>query len=188
MVNGIILVIIPLLALTNADQMANIMNALQIDGLIEAHNLDGTSRSALRDIIIPRMDEIQYDTSSTMFLLSSPQYFVDNPLFLQAVLRCYRQRTLRLVSVDEAHLYAMHGRSFRVAMRILQRLLFNVIFAIGVWHPLLLAMTATMTDSLVASFSTLTSVQRDASCGDNPWDSKRCLILSDTTAFHQRYI
>ena len=45
MVNGIILVIIPLLVLT-ADQMANIMNAMQVDGLIEAHNLDDTAHSS----------------------------------------------------------------------------------------------------------------------------------------------
>ena len=72
MVNGIILVIVPLLALT-ANQMANIMNAMQVDGSIEAHNLDDTSRTALHDIVIPRMDKIPYDTSSKIFLLSSPQ-------------------------------------------------------------------------------------------------------------------
>ena len=60
MVNGITLVIIPLLALT-ADQMANVMNAMQIDGSIEAHNMDATTRHSLTNDIIPRMDEIPYD-------------------------------------------------------------------------------------------------------------------------------
>ena len=82
----------------------------------------------------------------------------------------------------------MHDRSFHVVMQILYRVLFNVIFAIGVWHPLLLAMTATLTDSTLASFSTLTSVQWDASYGNNSWDSKRHFLWSDTTTFRQHYI
>ena len=166
MVNSIILVIIPLLALT-ADQMANIMNAMQTDESIEAHNLDDTSRQALLDRVIPRMNKIPCDTSLTMFLFTFPQSIVDNSEFLKAILQCHERRTLCLVSVDEAHLYAMHGRLFCVAMQILQHVLFNVIFAIGVCHPLILAMTAIMTDSLLTSFSILTNVQWDASSGDN---------------------
>ena len=49
-------------------------------------------------------------------------------------------------------------------------------------------MTATMTDSLLTSFSELTNVQWDASSGNNPWDNKRHLLWSDTTDFRQRYI
>lgn len=156
-VNGMILVIIPLLALT-VDQKANIMNVMQVDGSIEAHNLDDMTRQNLQDIVIPRMDEIPYDMLSTIFLFSSPQYIVGNPPFLQAIICCHKRRTLHLVSVDESHLYAQYGRSFCVAMRILQRVLFNVIFAIGVWHPLLLAMTTTMTDTLPSLFPKLTDV------------------------------
>ena len=44
MVNGIILVIVPLLALT-ADQMANIINAIQEHGSVEAHHLDDLTPS-----------------------------------------------------------------------------------------------------------------------------------------------
>ena len=82
-----------------------------------------------------------------MFLLSSPQQIVENPALLAALLRCHAKRTLRLVAINEVHLYAMHGRSFCVAMRILQRLFFEVVFKAGVWHPLFLGMTAMMTDS-----------------------------------------
>ena len=74
------------------------------------------------------MNEIPYDTLATMFLFSFSQYIIDNPLFLQALIRCHGRKTLRLVLVDEAHLYAMHGHSFHVAMCILQRVLFSVIF------------------------------------------------------------
>ena len=157
MVNGNVLVIIPLLALT-AKQMANVMNAMQIDGPIDAHNMDDTTHQALGNLSIPCMDVIPYDVSSTMFLFSSLQYIVHNYPFLQAILHCHGGSTLRLISVDKSHLYAIHGHSFRVAMRILRHVLFNVNSAVSVWHPLLLIMTEMMTDSLLASCSTSTNV------------------------------
>ena len=166
MVNSIILVIVPLLTLT-ADQMANIISAIQEHGSVEAQHLDDLTPSQLRDDIVPRMDEIKYNSSSTMFIFTSPQQLVEHPFILDAILRCHARQTLRLVTIDEAHLYAMHGRSFRVAMRVLQRILFEVIFKEGVWHPLLLAMTATMTTPLLESFSTLTNVDWNAEDGNS---------------------
>ena len=52
MVNGITIVIIPLLALT-ADQMANLIKAVQLHGSVEAHHLDDTSPSTIANTIIP---------------------------------------------------------------------------------------------------------------------------------------
>ena len=108
MVQGIVLVIVPLLALT-ADAMAKIKEAIQHYGSVEAHHLDEILPTTLWDIIIPRMDEIQYNTSSTMFLFSSPQYLVKNGVLLDVILRCRARKTFRLVAINEAHLYAMHG-------------------------------------------------------------------------------
>ena len=61
----------PSLALT-ADQIVKIKEAFQDCGSIEVHNLDKLTPSDLRDAIISRMQEIDYDSSSTMFLFSSP--------------------------------------------------------------------------------------------------------------------
>jgi len=155
MVNGIILVIVPLLALS-ADQMANIIGAIRDFVSSEGHHLGELSRSQINNDVIPRMDDIQYSTSSTMFLFTSPQQLVVNPTILDALLRCHARQTLRMVAIDEAHLYAMHGRSFRMDIRVLQKILFEIIFKEGAWHPLFLDMTTTMTISLVESFSTLT--------------------------------
>ena len=187
MVNGIILVIIPLLSLT-ADQMANVMNAVQVNGSVEAHNLDDMASSAITQTVIPRMDSIGYHTSSIVFIFSSPQKLVEHTGLLSAITRCHARKTLRLVAIDEAHLYAMHGRSFRVAMRILQRLLFSIVFKVGVWHPLFLAMTATMTTSLLSSFSTLTNVDWTATDNNKVWDTNRHLLWSDAYSFRQRNI
>ena len=103
MINGIILIIIPLLALT-ADQMPNTMNAVQEHGSIEAHHLDDISPSAVCNNIIPRMDEIEYITSSTIFLFSSPYYIMKNLAILDAILRWHAKKTLCLVAMDKAHL------------------------------------------------------------------------------------
>ena len=123
-----------------------------------------------------------------MFLLSSPQQIVENPVLLAVLLRCHAKQTLCLVAIDEVHLYAMHGRSFRVAMCILQRLFFEVVFKSGVWHPLFLGMTATMTDSLLTSFTTLTNVTWNTKNEKDPYNKYPHLLWSDASAFRQRYI
>ena len=86
---------------------------------------------------------------------------------------------MQLVAIDEAHLYAQHGRSFREAMKILTTLFFAVVFKVGIWHPLFLAMTATMTLSLLPSISQLTNVE---------WTNNNHLLWSNCTEFCQRYI
>ena len=178
MVGGIIVVIVPLLLLT-ADQMIKIKVALQDFGSVEAHNLDDLSLHDLRTAVIPRMKEINYDSSSTMFLFTSPQYLANNSIILDAILQCHALQTLRLIAIDEAHIYAMHGRTFREAMRILQKIMFERIYKVGGWHPLFLAMTATMTLSLLSSFAILTNVD---------WTLKHHQLWSTAGEFRRRYI
>ena len=141
---------------------------------IEAHRLDEIPPFSFRQTIIPRMDEIEYGTSSTVFLFSSTQYLVANYIVINAILLCCAHKTFRLLAFDKAHLYTMHGQSFHDSMRILQRLLFTVLFKIGEWHPLFLEMTATMTHSLISSFSELIFVN---------WLLKDHQRWSDSTAF-----
>ena len=88
MVNGVILVIIPLLALTS-DQISNITTAIQDHGSMEAHHLDDTNPAIIRGEIIPRIEQIPYNTSSTMFIFSSPQFIVENPPIIEAILQCH---------------------------------------------------------------------------------------------------
>ena len=103
MVNGVILVIIPLLALT-ADQISNTTTAIQDHGSEEAHHLDDTTPAIIRGEIIPRMEQIPYNTSSTMVIFSLPQFIVKNSSILKAIPRCHARQTLRLVAIDEDHL------------------------------------------------------------------------------------
>ena len=153
---GVCVVFVPLLALT-ADQMHAIKSADQRYASFEAVHMDEipSSSDALGGDIIPRLDGIGANSSSTLYCFTSPQYIVDNPSFLNALLRCHERRTLRFVAIDEAHLYAQHGKTFRESIRILKASFFEKVFAKeAAYHPLFMAMT-TRTRSLVFSFETM---------------------------------
>ena len=105
--------------------------ALQVEGSVETHHIDEIPTDLLQELIIPRMHEIGYDSTSTMFLFISPQKLATTPSLLTALFVCHQLQTLRLVVIDKAHLYAQHGRSFRESLRILTTILFDVIFRVG---------------------------------------------------------
>ena len=111
-VRGVTIVVVPLLALT-ADQLARLNAAVQRYGAVSAIHLNETSSEDLNKKLIPKMDALPYDSSSTLLFLCLPQYLTRTTEFRNVLLRCHAWRTLRLVAIDESHLYAMHGRSFR---------------------------------------------------------------------------
>ena len=178
MIGGIALIIVPLLALT-ADQVEKIRRANRSFGSVEAHHTDDLDESFIRERLIPRMMEISDSTTSSMYIFCSPQDLVNKAYLRIALLECYRRKTLRLVVIDEAHLYAMHGSTFREQIRLLHNLFFRIIFGVGKWHPLFLAMSATMTAPLVASLSRLTNVD---------WSDERFHLWASTAQFRQRNI
>jgi superfamily II DNA helicase RecQ len=157
MVAGNVLVIVPLLALT-ANQLEKIKQAMKEYGCVDVTHLDKTDEATIHSTVIPRMLSLQPATTTTNFLLCSPQFIADHDAFRTVLLQCHTRRTLRLVAIDEIHLYTMHGRSFRNCIRQLTDCFFSIVFRQGGWHPLFLAMTATMTLSLLSSFSELTTV------------------------------
>ena len=152
-----------------------IINHCPQHGFVEAHHLDDISPSAVCNNIIPRMDEIEYSTSSTIFLFSSPYYIMKNLAILDAILRWHAKKTLCLVAIDKAHLYAMHGCSFRVAMHILQCLLFNVVLRAGIRHTLLLGMTTHHYGFHPNFVSNLANIDWNAKTGNDPWGKKHPL-------------
>ena len=82
---------------------------LQECGLVSAAHLEKLSRAAINGEVIPRMHEIRYDSGSTMFIFASPQELANTPAKLDALFICHAWQTLRLVTIDKAHLYAQHG-------------------------------------------------------------------------------
>jgi len=94
-----------------------------------------------------------------IFLFSLPQFITENKSFKKAILACAKNKTLRMVAIDDAYLYVMYGRSFRVQICQLLQDLFKIIFADNKQHyTLCLGMTATMTQSLLTALSQLTNI------------------------------
>ena len=178
-VGGITLIIIPLLALT-ANQLSRLHAAVQRYGDVVAVHLDETGRDDLINNVIPKMVGLSYQSSESLVLLCSPQYLAETKEFRDALLVCNARRTLRLVAVDEAHVYAMHGRSFRASIRALGECFFSVVFAAGAaYTPLFLAMTATMPLVLLEVFSRLTHVN---------WMLAAHQLWSSAVEFQQRNV
>ena len=185
---GIVFVLVPLLSLT-ANNISNIRRAVQDYGLVEVHHLDETQNDELVQDVIPKMETLGLDSSTTVFLFSYPQYLAENTLFREALLRAHQCKILRLVAIDEAHLHTMHGRTFRDSIRIIRDVFFGVIFAAGIWHPLFLAMTATMSLSLLEDFSKLTHVDWGRQIETaTAYPVHPHLLWSSFSAFRQRYI
>ena len=92
--------------------MTKIRVALQVEGSVEVHHLDEISTDLLRELIIPQMHKIGYDSTSTMFLFTSPQKLATTPSLLEELFVCHQKQTFCLVTIDEAHLFAQHGQSF----------------------------------------------------------------------------
>ena len=94
-----------------------------------------------------------------MVLLCSRQHLTTNKVLCDASILCRDQRTLRLVSLDKEHLWAMHGASFRDLIRILYDDFSTMLFLDqDGYAPLILAMTATMPASLMKPFSAMAHV------------------------------
>ena len=106
-----------------------------------------------------KMQAMKTDGTETLLLYCSLQYLAKRGWFCVAVLQCHARGLLRLVVVDEAHIHAMHGRSFRQAIHVLADTLFVFLFGVNaVVLPLFLTMTATMPNKLLVAFSVLTHV------------------------------
>ena len=115
------------------------------------------------------------------FLLCLPQYLADHVHFQDCVLRCYKRQTLRMVALDEVHLYTMHGRTFRECIRYLLAEFFKKMYndSSTLKPPLFLAMTTTMMESILISFSSLTNVD---------WSKKSHQLWSSFSDFSQQSI
>ena len=101
---GVVVVIVPLLTLC-ADQIRKIDKASQKYASCEAQHIDKCSDGDIRRIITPRMNGVANTLFSVMFIFISPQKLVACGPICAAILRCHQHKTLRLVVIDEAHLF-----------------------------------------------------------------------------------
>ena len=156
---GVHVIFHPILALT-ADQLTQFQSGSDEYGAIVAINLDEVATTnAVKRKIIAYITRLTKSTSTTVFFFSSPQYMDANPAIMNALLNCCaRKGTFRSITIDEAHLWAKQGSSFREEIRFLQHNFFAPLYAGNNDGPLFLAMTATMSLKTLATFSSLTYV------------------------------
>ena len=128
MVAGVALVIVPLLSLT-ADLLGGLREGSSTDALVEAHHVDELPADVVRDTLVPHLDSLDANSSSLIFLLCLPQELSENGILRAAMLRCHGRGVLRLVALDEAHLYAQHGTTFRGCIHLLLDQIFRVVFS-----------------------------------------------------------
>ena len=162
---GITITIVPLLSLA-ADQTAKLSQLSLSQGLgrrLQVFNLDVLRSEKLNRALRNHLEGLKNDASSNkrVFLFSSPQKITNDPLWQQTIAACCRNGTLRLLSVDECHLYASHGMEFRAEFGQLRKCLFRTILR-ETKHPIpILFMTATASQSMVNDLSALTGLSFD---------------------------
>ena len=70
MVAGLSLVLVPLLSLT-ADLLERLREGSSADASVEPHHIDELPADVVRETLVPRLDSLQADSSSVIFLLYS---------------------------------------------------------------------------------------------------------------------
>ena len=157
---GVTVISVPLLVLIT-EQLARLNAAVQYYGSVNTVHLNKISAEDPSQKIIPKMRVLPRNVLSTLVFLCLSQYLAKTTVFSVTLSHCNTWRALRLVGIDKAHLYTIHGHLFCNSIHSLRDTFFARIFVARTeYTPLFLAMTAMMTTSLLRSFSELTKVDR----------------------------
>jgi len=107
-----------------------------------------------------RIRRLRNDTSSTIFIICSPQFFVKNPAFTKTIVEAEERRILRLVVIGKVHLYVHHGSSFQVDIRQLRDDLFVKVFDLTNphLHPKAILATGSLQSQYILMASSLTTI------------------------------
>lgn len=164
LLKGVHFIFHPVLAMT-ADQMPKFCCGSDLYGLIQAYNLDevATTRTVQRRIIA-RLLRLAKDTTTTIFFFCSPQFLVTKQSFLQSIIDLAKKGIVRSISIDEAHLWAKQGSSFREDIRQLKHDFFLPIFRDPKFSPLFFGVTATMSQITRSILSDLTTIGFPPDC------------------------
>ena len=159
---GITLTVVPLLSLA-ADQtlkLEQLSMDMQLFNRLHVFNLDLVRSSALNEQLRKKLESLPADESSTttVSLFTSPQKITTDPDWQKTIATCCQNGTLRLLAVDESHLYACHGMEFREEFGHLRRCLFRIAEKHSK-HPIpVLFMTATPSIAMINDLQQLTGL------------------------------
>jgi len=179
---GMIFIFIPLLTLS-ADVMHKFEDANTTWGNVGAYHLDelyDSNRSAFTRLMW-RCLSIERSTTSMLFLFLSPQFLVNHHDTLNDLVTCARERTLRVIAMDEAHVHVQHGTSFRDDIRALRVEFSRQIYGnkLSDRRPHLIALSATFPTSYICLLSNLLTVD---------FNIDNCILRGSEQEFSQREI
>ena len=120
---GVVLIVEETLALA-ADQKSKVGQARNAYGPVLAHQLDSVKRPNLIEKLKNKLDSLTKTTNVTMFLHSSPECLLRDP-WKSMVIGLIKRKVLKLVCVDEVHLFVMFGVTFRKEFTLLKSSFFK---------------------------------------------------------------
>ncbi len=164
---GFLLNIVPLLSLgVDQQQKVKEYKSDETSGITNAYHLDDFRDEEHQKPIVDDLLKIKTDTKQTIFLFSSPQAIVNSPLYQKLIATIIEKKLLRLVTVDEIHLYTSFGLSFRQEFVELTKYLFeklrlnsyNSTAIVADTKVPILWMTATASESIISELQNMTRV------------------------------
>lgn len=166
---GVTLIIVETLSLA-ADQRSKIVSANGIYGPVLAYQLDSVKQKHLVQQLEDKLLSIEKDSNTTVFLYTSPECLAREP-WCSIMIKLIDRGSLKLVCIDEIHLYVMFGITFRKEFTLLKKSFFKHLrtergprysYASGLCHDLkvpLLLMTATFNKSLLGILEKMIGVK-----------------------------
>ena len=162
---GISITIVPLLSLA-ADQTSKLTQlslSQTLHHCLQVFNLDVIRSKKLNTVLRNHLEQMTNTDASKkrVFLFSSPQKITSNPQWQETLSRCCDNGSLRLLAIDECHLYASHGMEFRAEFGELRKCLFKTLTRQSKIPIPVLFMTATASPAMVDDLQTLTGLRFD---------------------------
>ena len=166
---GVTLIIVETLALA-ADQRSKIVSANGIYGPVLAYQLDSVKQTHLVKQLENKLLSLEKDSNTTIFLYTSPECLTREP-WQSLMVTLIDHSVLKLVAVDEIHLFVMFGVTFRKEFTLLKKSFFQYLltnrdprytYASGLCYDLkvpLLLMTATFNKSLLGLLEQMIGVK-----------------------------
>ena len=159
---GVILTIVPLLSL-GADQTAKLQAKRVRNGLpINVFHIDEYQGSKSNGDLLTYLHSLPKDRSETVYLFSSPQKLATNKEWKHAVKSLIKKGVLSCLVLDEAHLFATFGTTFRKEIVALRPFSFDLLRCSALDNSLtkvpILCLTASGDEPIVDSLQLLTGI------------------------------
>ena len=98
------------------------MSANGIYGPILAYQLDSVKKKHLVDQLKNKLLQLKKEGNTTIFLYTSPECLMREP-WLSLMVTLIERNVMKLVCIDEIHLFVMFGLTFRKEFTLLKKLL-----------------------------------------------------------------